>query len=319
MVNKMVGAQAKYTVTNIIGESESVKQIKKMVSVAGLNDSAVLVQGESGTGKEIIAQAIHNYGPRREGPFVALNCAALPITLIESELFGYEDGSFTGASKGGRPGKFEMANGGTLFLDEIGDMPLDVQSKLLRVLQQKCVVRVGGFKEIPIDVRIISATNKNLAEMIDEKNFREDLYYRINVINIVSPPLRDRENDIDLISDFILKRHNLVNGSHKTLSEEARKRLNEWEWPGNIRELENTIEYAYCMAEGSVILPENLPNKISKGIKLVKEIGVMSLKQAEIIAVQNALDHTSGNVSQAAKILGIGRNTLYDKIRAINL
>lgn len=319
MVNKMVGAQAKYTVTNIIGESESVKQIKKMVSVAGLNDSAVLVQGESGTGKEIIAQAIHNYGPRREGPFVALNCAALPITLIESELFGYEDGSFTGASKGGRPGKFEMANGGTLFLDEIGDMPLDVQSKLLRVLQQKCVVRVGGFKEIPIDVRIISATNKNIAEMIDEKNFREDLYYRINVINIVSPPLRDRENDIDLISDFILKRHNLVNGSHKTLSEEIRKRLNEWDWPGNIRELENTIEYAYCMAEGSVILPENLPHKISKGIKLIKEIGVMTLKQAEIIAVQNALDHTSGNVSQAAKILGIGRNTLYDKIRAINL
>jgi transcriptional regulator with PAS, ATPase and Fis domain len=319
MVNKMTGAQAKYTVLNIIGESESMKKIKKMVSVAGLNDSAVLIQGESGTGKEIIAQAIHNYGSRREGPFVAINCAALPRTLIESELFGYEDGSFTGASKGGRPGKFEMANGGTLFLDEIGDMPLDIQSKLLRVLQQKAVVRVGGFKEIPIDVRIIAATNKNLAEMIKEKNFREDLYYRINVINIISPPLRDRENDIDLISDFILKQHNLVNGSQKTLSEETRKVLRDWSWPGNVRELENAIEYAYCISESSDILPEHLPNKISKGMTENNQNGVMSLKQAEIIAVKNALEHTGGNVTQAAKILGIGRNTLYDKIRAIGI
>jgi transcriptional regulator with PAS, ATPase and Fis domain len=319
MVNKMTGAQAKYTVLNIIGESESMKKIKKMVSVAGLNDSAVLIQGESGTGKEIIAQAIHNYGSRREGPFVAINCAALPRTLIESELFGYEDGSFTGASKGGRPGKFEMANGGTLFLDEIGDMPLDIQSKLLRVLQQKAVVRVGGFKEIPIDVRIIAATNKNLAEMIQEKNFREDLYYRINVINIISPPLRDRENDIDLISDFILKQHNLVNGSQKTLSEETRKVLRNWSWPGNVRELENAIEYAYCISESSDILPEHLPHKISKGMTENNQNGVMSLKQAEIIAVKNALEHTGGNVTQAAKILGIGRNTLYDKIKAMGL
>lgn len=315
MVNKMIGAQAKYTVTNIIGESESMQKVKKMVKLAGLNDSAVLVQGESGTGKEIIAQAIHNYGPRREGPFVAINCAALPRTLIESELFGYEDGSFTGASKGGRPGKFEMANGGTLFLDEIGDMPLDIQSKLLRVLQQKAVVRVGGFKEIPIDVRIISATNKNLAEMIKEKNFREDLYYRINVINMISPPLIDRENDIELISDFILKQHNLVNGSQKTFSEETRDVLKNWNWPGNVRELENAIEYSYCMSESSVILPEHLPNKISKGIAATKQNGVMTLKQAEIVAVKNALVHTSGNVTQAAKILGIGRNTLYDKMR----
>ena len=195
MINKMTGAHAKYTVSNIIGESDSMHIIKKMVKLAGVNESAVLIQGESGTGKEIIAQAIHNYGPRREGPFIAINCAALPRTLIESELFGYEAGSFTGASKGGRPGKFEMANGGTLLLDEIGDMPLDIQSKLLRVLQQKSIVRVGGYKEIPIDVRIIVATNKNLSEMMKEKNFREDLYYRVNVINIVSPPLRERGND----------------------------------------------------------------------------------------------------------------------------
>jgi transcriptional regulator with PAS, ATPase and Fis domain len=318
MVNKMTGAQAKYTVTNIIGESEPMQKIKKMVKLAGLNESAVLVQGESGTGKEIIAQAIHNYGPRREGPFVAINCAALPISLIESELFGYEDGSFTGASKGGRPGKFEMANGGTLFLDEIGDMPLDVQSKLLRVLQQKSVVRVGGFKEIPIDVRIISATNKNLAELIKEKNFREDLYYRVNVINIISPPLRDRGNDIGLLSDFILKRHNLVDGSQKTLSSEAREMLNNWSWPGNVRELENVIEYAFCISESDLILPEHLPSKISKGLIATKQNEVMTLKQAEMMAVKTALDHTSGNVTQAAKILGIGRNTLYDKMRENN-
>lgn len=318
MVNKMTGAQAKYTVSNIIGESEPMHEIKKMVKLAGLNENAVLIQGESGTGKEIIAQAIHNYGPRREGPFIAINCAALPRTLIESELFGYEDGSFTGASKGGRPGKFEMANGGTLLLDEIGNMPLEVQSKLLRVLQQKSVVRVGGGKEIPIDVRIIVATNKNLVEMMKEKNFREDLYYRVNVINIVSPALRDRGNDIDLISDFILKQHNLVNGVQKTLSKEARKSLHEWNWPGNVRELENAIEYACCIAESPVILPEHLPSKISIGMVVAKQNGVMTLKQAESIAVKNALEHTNGNITKAAIILDIGRNTLYDKIRAIN-
>jgi len=319
MVNKMTGAQAKYTLSTIIGESEPMQRIKKMVRVAGLNDSAVLIQGESGTGKEILAQAIHNYGSRREGPFVAINCAALPRTLIESELFGYEDGSFTGASKGGRPGKFEMANGGTLFLDEIGDMPLEVQSRLLRVLQQKSVVRVGGFKEIPIDVRIIAATNKNLVEMMKEKNFREDLYYRINVINIIAPSLRDRGNDIDLIIDFILEQRNLVNDSQKTLSSEARNVLHNWNWPGNVRELENAIEYAYCISEGSVILPEHLPNKINKRTTAAKQTEVMTLKQAEEITVKNALEYTKGNITRAAKILNIGRNTLYDKIREIGL
>lgn len=319
MVNKMTGAQAKYKVSDIIGESEPMHKLKKMVKLAGMNENSVLIQGESGTGKEIIAQAIHTYDPRREGPFIAINCAAMPRTLIESELFGYEDGAFTGASKGGRPGKFEMANGGTLLLDEIGDMPLDIQSKLLRVLQQKSVVRVGGFKEIPFDVRIIVATNKNLAEMMKEKNFREDLYYRVNVINIISPPLRDRGNDIDLISDFILKQHNMVNGAQKTLSNEVRRTLHDWNWPGNVRELENAIEYACCIAESNVILPKHLPNKIFKGLVETKRYGVMTLKQAEIMAVKNALEHTSGNVTKAAKILEIGRNTLYDKIRAINL
>lgn len=319
MVNKMTGAQAKYMVSNIIGESKPMQEIKKMVKMAGSNESAVLIQGESGTGKEIIAQSIHTYGPRREGPFIAINCAALPRNLIESELFGYEDGSFTGASKGGRPGKFEMANGGTLLLDEIGDMPLDIQSKLLRVLQQKTVVRIGGYKEIPIDVRIIVATNKNLAEMIKEKNFREDLYYRINVINIVSPPLRDRDKDIDLISDHILNQHNLVNGTQKVFSDDTRKMLHNWNWPGNVRELENVIEYSYYLSEGSVILPVHLHNKISNRTVKSDKSEVMTLKQSEAIAVENALNFAGGNVTKAAKILDIGRNTLYDKINTFGL
>jgi len=324
MVNKLTGTQAKYTVSSIIGECNSMKNTKKMIRLAGKNDSTVLIQGESGTGKEIIAQAIHNYGNRKNGPFIAINCAAIPRDLIESELFGYEDGSFTGALKGGRLGKFEMAQGGTLFLDEIGDMPIYMQSKLLRVLQQKSVVRIGGFKEMGIDVRIIAATNKNLSELIKEKNFREDFYYRINVINIVAPPLRERENDINLLIDYILNKHilkqnNLVNGTLKVFSSEARKILNEWDWPGNVRELENAIEYAYCMAEGREIMPKHLPNRVYNAMVEAKNHTVMTLKQAETIAVKCALDNSDGNVTKAAKILGIGRTSLYEKIHQINL
>lgn len=319
MVNKLTGAQAKYTVSSIIGECEPIQSIKKMIRMAGKNDSAVLIQGESGTGKEIIAQAIHNHGVRKNGPFIAINCAALPRDLIESELFGYEEGSFTGAVKGGRPGKFEMAHGGTLFLDEIGDMPLDMQSKLLRVLQQKSVVRIGGLKEMSVDVRIIVATNKNLSEMLEEKNFREDLYYRINVINIISPPLRERGNDINLLINYLLEQHNLVNGTQKFISKEAREILNRWDWPGNVRELENAIEYAYCMAEETEIAVKHLPNRICGLKDGIKAGEVMTLQQAEFIAVKNALEYAEGNVTKAAKLLGIGRNTLYDKMHKAGL
>lgn len=319
MVNKLTGAQAKYTLSSIVGDCEAMRNIKKMIKVAGKNDSAVLIQGESGTGKEIIAQAIHNQGSRKNGPFIAINCAALPRDLIESELFGYEEGSFTGALKGGRPGKFEMAHGGTLFLDEIGDMPLDMQSKLLRVLQQKSVVRIGGLKEMSIDVRIIVATNKNLSEMIKEKNFREDLYYRINVINIVSPPLRERGNDINLLIDALLNQHNLVNGTQKTVSNEVREILNKWHWPGNVRELENVIEYAFCMAEEKQILSRHLPNRICSSNMQSTNKNIKSLKQAEYEAIKNALEYVNGNVTKAASFLGIGRNTLYDKMRKMGL
>ncbi|MHC6181118.1 sigma-54 interaction domain-containing protein [Clostridium sp. JNZ X4-2] len=329
MVNKLTGAQAKYTISNIIGKCNPIQNIKKMIKIAGRNDSTVLIQGESGTGKEIIAQAIHNHGIRKDGPFIAINCSAIPRDLIESELFGYEKGSFTGALKGGRPGKFEMAHGGTLFFDEIGDMPLDMQSKLLRVLQQKSVVRIGGFKEMFVDVRIIAATNKNLDEMIREKSFREDLYYRINVINIVSPPLREREGDIDLLIDFMLRRHNLINATHKVISDKAREMLDEWEWPGNVRELENAVEYAYCMAENKEVLPEHLPSRIfnsmtkgenNGGFNMhLYDNGVITIKQAEMIAIKHALNQVNGNMTKASKMLGIGRTTLYEKIHKIGL
>jgi PAS domain S-box-containing protein len=319
MVNRMTGAQAKYMVANITGESEGMQEIKKMIRISSLNDSSILIRGESGTGKEIIAQAIHNYGARREGPFIAINCGALPRNLIESELFGYEEGSFSGGNKGGRPGKFEMAKGGTLLLDEIDDMPLDMQGKLLRVLQQKSVIRIGGFREIPIDVRIIAATNKNIRQKIEERNFREDLYYRINVIDIQVPPLRERGGDLDLITDQMLNQHNLINGTHKVLSDEARAMLKEWHWPGNVRELENAIECAYYLAEGKIIKPEHLQSRISDKTAVETMNNVMSLKQLEAIAVKNALKYTGGNVTKAAKILDIGRNTLYDKIRLYGL
>ncbi len=315
MVNKMTGAHSRYTIENIIGNSAGIQRVKKLVKLAGSNDSAVLIQGESGTGKEIIAQAIHSIGNRVKGPFIALNCAAIPRDLIESELFGYDEGSFTGASRGGRPGKFELAHGGTLFLDEIGDMPLDMQSKLLRVLQQKTIVRIGGVKEIPINVRIIAATNKNLEEQIHDKNFREDLYYRINVINIISTPLRESGNDIRILADYILKRHNIVNGTRKKLSDEVLKVIEAWSWPGNVRELENAIEHAYYLSGDEDIAPQHLPNKIRKPFLSEPSDELMTIKRAEENAIRRAMIFTENNVSQASKILGIGRNTLYDKLK----
>lgn len=315
MVNKMTGAHSRYTIENIIGNSSGIQRVKKLIQLASTNDSTVLIQGESGTGKEIIAQAIHSIGNRSKGPFIALNCAALPRDLIESELFGYEEGSFTGASRGGRPGKFELAHGGTLFLDEIGDMPLDMQSKLLRVLQQKTIVRIGSAKEIPVDVRIVAATNKDLEEQMQEKNFREDLYYRINVINIIPPPLRERGNDIRILAEYILKRHNIVNGTKKKLSTEVMKVIETWSWPGNVRELENALEHAYYISGTEDIYPQHLPSKIRKPALAESAGELMSIRKAEETAIRRAMTFTENNVSQASKILGIGRNTLYDKLK----
>ena len=319
MVNRMTGAQAKYSIFNIIGESPQIQEIKKMIKLAGVNECPVLIEGESGTGKDIIAQSIHNYSIRSDGPFVTVDCESLPRNLLESELFGYEEGSFTKQNTGGRPGKIELAFGGTLFLNNVGYIPLDLQSKLSHALKHKSVVRIGGFNEIPIDIRVISASNIKLTEMTIENNFREDLYNIISAVHIETPPLRERDEDIDLITNQTLNQYNLINGTSKELSAEARLLLHNWCWPGNVRELENAIEYAYCLAKGDVILPEHMQSKITKINRKIKENPLMTIKEAEALAVIKALEYTGGNVTKAAKILGIGRNTLYGKMKEYDL
>lgn len=318
MVNRMTGAQAKYTIFNIVGGSPQIDEIKKLIKLAGSNDSSVLIQGENGTGKDIIAQAVHNCSDRKQGPFVSVNCLSLPRNLIESELFGYEEEALT-YNNGGRPGKIEMAHGGTLFLNNMGFIPLDLQNKLANVLQKKSVVRIGGFKEIPVDVRVIATSHLDIAEMVKEKNFSEVLYKIIANFIINTHPLRDRKEDIYIISNQTLNQYNMMNGTNKIISHEAMELLHSWDWPDNVRELENAIEYAYCFAEGNEILPEHLLNKITKVKPIIKENKLLTLKEAEAEAVKKALDHTNGNITQAAKILGIGRNTLYGKIKEYNI
>ncbi|MFS8541294.1 MAG: sigma 54-interacting transcriptional regulator, partial [Tissierellales bacterium] len=234
-----------YSFKDIIGESDAIKETIKLAHIASNGQSNVLIMGETGTGKELLAQSIHNNSPRRDKPFIAVNCGALPSSLVESELFGYEEGAFTGAKKGGQPGKFELANGGTIFLDEIGEMPIGLQAKLLRVIQERKVRRIGDSKLIPVDVRIICATNRNLREMVREGKFREDLFYRINVLSIVIPPLRERREDLYLLSENILERlRKKLNCRNKLISPEVFKIFFDYDWPGNIRELENVLERA---------------------------------------------------------------------------
>lgn len=316
MVNQMVGAQAVFTLNDIMGESAPVVEMRRLARLAAASETTILLEGESGTGKELLAQAIHNCSYRREGPFVAINCGAIPRDLIESELFGYEEGAFTGAKHGGRPGKFEMAHGGTLFLDEVGEMPLEMQVKLLRVLQRTRVVRVGGSQVIPVDVRIIVATNRNLWQMVQEGAFREDLYYRLNVMDILLPPLRDRQDDVLLLLHHFLNKFSKTVGITKKISPEALKLLRQWSWPGNVRELENAIEHACCLSCNSDIEVKDLPRNIQNSDTVKEaELKVMSLKEAERLAIENVIQITKGNVSQSARLLGVGRNTLYEKLK----
>jgi transcriptional regulator with PAS, ATPase and Fis domain len=243
IVNKYSGMNAHYTFDDIIGASESIRKVIDFAKIIANSPSTVLITGESGTGKEVFAQAIHNESPRRDSSFVAVNCGAIPEALIESELFGFEDGAFTGAKKGGRPGKFELANGGTLFLDEIGEMPLDMQVKLLRALQEGEICRVGGSKTIPLDVRIIAATNKDLKQLVNENKFRLDLYYRLSVIPITIPPLRERSEDIPLLINYFLNSKAIrLKKEVPSIDKQTYELLLRYKWPGNIRELENFIE-----------------------------------------------------------------------------
>ncbi len=330
LANRFSGAEATFYFRDIIGESRSLLEAIRLASQAASTVSNVLITGESGTGKELFAQAIHNQSYRRKGPFVALNCAALPRELIASELFGYVEGAFTGASRGGRPGKFELAAGGTLFLDEIGDMPLDQQATLLRVLQEKKIIRVGGDKVIPVDVRIICATHKNLQEEVKKGNFREDLYYRLNVILVSVPPLREREGDIKLLFRYLLgKISRKLNIRIDYVQPELFVCLESYKWPGNVRELENVVEKMVNKANGPAIYIEHLPREIAMAefdhaasdsfIADSRETTdhrkeAMTDLLAERQAIIDSLIRHKGNISQVARELKLSRNTVYRKI-----
>lgn len=301
-----------------IGQSQLSQRTLARASKVASTHSSVLIHGESGTGKEIIARTIHQLSPRREGPFVALNCASLPPALIESELFGYVEGAFTGARRGGKPGKFELANKGTIFLDEIGDMPLNVQVALLRVLQEKEVSRIGDTKAIKIDVRVLAATHKDLSGLVSSELFRLDLYYRLKVVSLELPPLRDRPEDIlDLVPYFIRKACEAFDSPVLGIEEEVYTHLSTHQWPGNVRELENCIESMVALAEGPILTVADLPDEFQRP-ELESEPEHL-LDQQTKQAILYALTQTKGKIAPAAKILGIGRNTLYRKIKELEI
>jgi len=321
LLNDMAGTQARFTFEDIIGVSPAIQEAKRLAMIAATSRSSVLLLGETGTGKELFAQAIHNHSMRKERPFLAINCGAIPRELLESELFGYAEGSFTGARKGGRPGKFELADGGTVFLDEIGDMPADMQVKLLRVLQTGEVCRIGEHKSISVDVRIIAATNARIKQEIDQKNFREDLFYRLNVFPIKIPPLRGRKEDIVHLAKHILDRSSAIaKKPGMKFSPEAEGKLVNYQWPGNVRELENIVERAVNLVDGKDVGPGILDiSSVSGGMLVAGNTPGSRLKELEKQAILKILEELKFNMSRSAKTLGISRATLYNKIKKYNL
>jgi two-component system response regulator HydG len=302
----------------VIGGSPAFRRMMTLVDQVADSSATVLIQGESGTGKELVARAIHERSPRRSGPFVAVNCAALPETLLESELFGYEKGAFTGAGAR-KEGRFELADGGTLFLDEVADLSIVTQPKILRVLQEGEFERVGGTKTIRVDVRIVTATNQDLGQMVREKRFREDLYYRLNVITTNVPPLRERREDIRVLAQHFLRVYAAKNNRKLDgLSDEAVRRLEAYAWPGNVRELENVIERGVVLARGSIMELTDLPEEIvgatplPEGVLSVR-IGT-SLAEVERRLLEETLRATKGNRTLTAKLLGIDPKTVYRKL-----
>jgi len=343
-INWAIGSTAHFTFDHIIGQSAAIKKAITLARIAAENNSKVLLYGESGTGKEMFAQAIHNAGPRRDGPFIAVNCGALPKSLIESELFGYERGAFTGASSRGYAGKFERAEGGTIFLDEIGDMPFDVQVTLLRVLQNKEVCRLGSNKPIQINVRIIAATNRNLLEAIANNTFRKDLYYRLNVFNILIPTLWERSGDIRCLADYFLGKYAQIAGRNlQGFSNGAYTMLERHQWRGNVRELENVVEQATYMASGNIIdvdclgrlaltdsltpstaqapaARDDFPLRTNDATESHEPAPVFTFNpKGDRSLVEKALTATSGNVRKAAVLLGISRRTLYRKMELFSI
>ena len=316
----------KITLDNIISESEIMEHTKQKALIASKSNSTVLITGESGTGKELFARAIHNHSDRVDNTFVTVNCAAIPDNLLESELFGYEEGAFTGAKKGGKLGKFEIAHKGTIFLDEIGDMSLHLQGKLLRVLQERELDKIGGKSNILIDVRVIAATNKNLVELVEKGQFREDLYYRLNVIPITLPALRQRKNDIPLLIDYMIKEYaHKLNKDVIGIEDDAKKTLIDYSWPGNVRELQNVIEYSINMSNSSLLNLDIIPNNIKskyydeKSNKCEEIRTLEDLEKEEISKALNKFKHYKKDKELVAKSLGISRATLYRKLEKYNL
>jgi transcriptional regulator with PAS, ATPase and Fis domain len=307
---------------NLVGESPRIKDVYQFLARVAPTDSNVLLQGESGTGKELAARAIHRNSPRSSKPFIAINCAAIPEGLLESELFGHERGAFTGAVAQ-KKGRLEMASGGVVFLDEIGELAPALQVKLLRVLQEREFERVGGIRPISVDIRLIAATNQDLGEAVKAGTFRKDLFYRLNVLLLVMPPLRERREDVGMLSDyFIAKYVKKSNTKSKKLSPEARVCLGNYDWPGNVRELENAIEHALVLSASDVIQPEDLPESIlEKGLTPCTEgakyhIQVKELKKQLIV---EALEQTNRNYTEAALVLGVHVNYLHRLIRNLDL
>lgn len=308
----------------ILGKSYSFEKAKNIAKQVAKTNSSIMLNGESGTGKEVFARAIHKYS-EREGTFIPVNCSAIPQELFESEFFGYAPGAFTGATKNGKSGIFELANNGTVFLDEIGDMPLNMQVKLLRVLQEREFMRVGGREMIKVDVRIISATNKDLKEMVREEKFREDLFYRLNVVEIKLPPLRERNEDVGILIYHFLEEQCKENGKpFLKISKEAFKVLEKYRWKGNIRELKNTIENMVVLSSKPTLEVDDIPEYIIEAVKKPSNVVYpMDLNRAieilEINKINEALEMSKGNKSKAAKILNIPRTTLYYKINQYNI
>lgn len=324
VATEMTGSHAHFTFSSIVGASEQLKKALRTARISASSATSVLLSGETGTGKELFVQAIHNESDRQKFPFVAINCGAIPKELLESELFGYEEGAFTGAQKGGRPGKFELADNGTLFLDEIGDMPFDMQVKLLRVLQTGEIQRVGGLSSVPVNLRVISATNIDLKKAIRERQFREDLYYRICTLQINIPSLRERGRDILLLTEHFLKRHAVQLNRKLILKKpDTEEALLHYPWPGNIRQLENAIERAVHLAEGNELLPEDfgissLP--FSTGPEQKGQfMELQTLAEIERNALKETLSRVDGNICQAAKILDVSRPTIYRKLQKYGL
>ncbi|MEG1497452.1 MAG: sigma 54-interacting transcriptional regulator [Clostridiales bacterium] len=340
LVNKFSGAQARFTFPDIIGNSEEIKSTIAFAEKMSQSEGSIVIEGESGTGKELFAQSIHNSSMRKSGPFVAVNCGAIPRDLIGSELFGYVEGAFTGAKKGGKPGKFELASGGTIFLDEISEMPLEQQIALLRVIQERNVVRIGDIQVIPVNVRLICATNKNLLSQVHAGNFREDLYYRLNVINLQIPPLRKRLGDISILFNHFIeelcRNHNTPN---KKIDKGVFDYLSEYEWPGNVRELQNITERMFFLSDENTVKTSDIPEYIrfkektnapifkvedldetntivekNNSIASQRKIEKIEKEEEERLYILSLLNRHNGNITHAAKEMGISRTAFYRKL-----